>query len=606
MQTRRDGIALVLVVLLVMVTATVATSAAMLGSSSWLLSQYKERQSSLAAIADAGLEEGRARINGNKALYPDSLYNTIENAAAVTDASGKVIPGVRRWTYAGPIGVTTGQYGVFGSVVTVAETSNGDRVVRRLEVVQESFSKFAYFTDVEPSSIAFGGGDQLFGPVHSNDNIRIYSSGATFHGPVTTGGTISGRNYGTFNAGYTERVKRISMPQTADLDKLRNYAQNGGTSFVSTTSGTMGEVSMRIEFVNVDLNNDGDATDDDEGFLRVYRHAGVGTPTTAQRDWVSAHATPATTSNNCGDVHASDGIFYPASAHPNSYSGAINQNDVTRHTRQYSITTHPGRICYLGGDPRINGTTPQGRFVPGTALLGDGNGGYWLPWAGPVDPRLNSAHLPQAIRDARGYLFPLSRNLNPGFKGVVFVEGNVGISGTLRSRITLAATGDIVILDDTRYSVDPGAGSCKDILGIFAGDNVVVSDNAINAPQNVSSSYRTYDETTAEFVHGVVLALNNFTVENYNSGSSNAEPCGTTSWGRGCLFLTGGIIQRERGAVGTGGGTGYLKRYSYDPCAFSSPPPYFPTTGHFARSRIFDVESNNFSIAKLFNDLTPN
>lgn len=591
MQKRREGIALILVIMLVMVTATIAAGAAMLGSGSWLLSQYKERQGNLAMIAEQGIEEGRAVINGDKALYPDSNYNTIENGVPVTDASGTTIPGVRRYTYVGPIGVSTGQYGVFGSVVSVAQSANGDQVVKRLEVVQESFAKFAYFTDVEPSMIAFGGGDQLFGPIHSNDNIRIYSSRATFNGPVTTAGTIMGRAYGTFNSGYTERAPRIPMPQTADLNKLRTYAQQGGLAFVSTTAGSSGQASMRIEFVNIDLNGDGDATDDDEGFMRVYTYASGGTPTAAFLAWVVANIPSGgmTRSRNCGDWHP-DGTFHSASPDPlHVGSGSAPAGP---HSVNYSLTTNVNaRACYLGGDPRIwNG------WNAGPDVMS----GRWLPWAGTIDPRLVTLG-----RADRGYLFPLSRALNPRFKGVIFVDGKVAVSGTLRSNITLAATSDIVIADDVRYSVDPGAGTCRDMMGLFAGNDVVVADNTLNAPTYVSGSYRTYDDTSDEFIQGVILALSNFEVQNYSSGSTNAQPCSTTRWGRGCLYLTGGIIQKARGAVGTGSGTGYLKRYSYDPCAFTSPPPYFPTTGHFARSRVFDVDATGFSAAALFRSLSP-
>ncbi|NIS29989.1 MAG: hypothetical protein GWN07_07175, partial [Actinobacteria bacterium] len=98
--------------------------------------------------------------------------------------------------------------GVFASVVSIAETPGGDRVVRRADVKQESFARFAYFTDVEPSNIAFGGGDQIFGPVHTNDVLKIYSSGATFHGTVATARYVQGVGYGTFNKGYEEGVAR--------------------------------------------------------------------------------------------------------------------------------------------------------------------------------------------------------------------------------------------------------------------------------------------------------------------------------------------------------------------------------------------------------------
>ena len=74
--------------------------------------------------------------------------------------------------------MTFGQYGVFGSIVSIAQDPQGNRVIRRGEVFQESFSKYAYFTTIE-GSIVFANGDQIQGPVHSNDNITINSSGAT-------------------------------------------------------------------------------------------------------------------------------------------------------------------------------------------------------------------------------------------------------------------------------------------------------------------------------------------------------------------------------------------------------------------------------------------
>jgi hypothetical protein len=94
-------------------------------------------------------------------------------------------------------------------------------------------------------------------------------------------------------------------------------------------------------------------------------------------------------------------------------------------------------------------------------------------------------------------------------------------------------------------------------------------------------------------------------VENYNTGSDDAEPCQAVVWGRGCLFLTGGIIQFQRGAVGTGGGTGNLKRYAYSQCGLTDPPPYFPTTGYFDRGRLYEVNPAGFNINTLFAQLTP-
>ncbi len=58
------------------------------------------------------------------------------------------------------------------------------------------------------------------------------------------------------------------------------------------------------------------------------------------------------------------------------------------------------------------------------------------------------------------------------------------------------------------------------------------------------------------------------------------------------------------GTIRNPGGTGYLKRYSYDQCVQTSPPPFFPTTGHFARGHYFEVDPNGFDVAEYFRLLT--
>ncbi|GIW52587.1 MAG: hypothetical protein KatS3mg081_1942 [Gemmatimonadales bacterium] len=570
------GIALVVVILVTLVVAAVAGGAALVSSNTTLIGRHADRLGLLEAAADAGLEEARARINGDKTLYPDTGFAVLELNAQVTDARGNVIPNLRRSTYVGPTGITSGQYGVFGSIVVVVEDAFGNRLVRRGEVVQESFAKYAYFTDIEPSYIAFGGGDQIFGPVHTNDYLKIYPSGATFHGPVVTAKTVQGAQYGVFKQGYTENGPYIAMPQTADLNKLKSQAQAGKTSFTSSTAGDAGEATTRIEFVAIDLNGDGSVNGSNEGFIRVYQSSSAG--------WVSGSLPSDYSSNrlrnseNCGHYH-SGGVFVNAKSHPNSGPDSW-----------VAAVSSSTKRCYLGGSDSL-----WGGFQPS-----DGKGA-WLQWPGPVSPLLSG-------RPDAQYLFPISRELNPSFKGVIYVEGKVAVSGVVRGRVTLAATDDIVIVDDLTYATAPGQSACKDgdILGLFSGGDIVVSDNTLNSPVRPTSAanYFTYDDTKDEFINAVVLALNIFTVENYASGATTAEPCESKLWGRGCLYLTGGIIQRTRGAVGTSSGTGYLKRYSYDSCAFSEPPPYFPTTGHFARGRYYEVDPRGFNVAEYFARLT--
>ncbi|HEY6110593.1 MAG TPA: hypothetical protein VIV56_16945, partial [Gemmatimonadales bacterium] len=243
MQTSRvfgneRGIALVVVLLVVLAVAAIVGGAALLGSGAALISRHDARQNVLETAAEAGLEEARSRINGARAtgdttLYPDSGFRAIETRATVVDAAGTPIPNVNRWLYVGPSGVTTGQYGVFGSIVAVTRDAQGDQIIRRNEIFQESFSKYAYFTTVE-GNIQFANGDQIFGPVHSDDDLHIAPTGATFHGPVSTAKTVQGKAYGVYKQGVREHAPFIAMPTTADLAKLKTQAQLGGTAITST------------------------------------------------------------------------------------------------------------------------------------------------------------------------------------------------------------------------------------------------------------------------------------------------------------------------------------------------------------------------------------
>ena len=576
------GIALVTVLLVTLVVLTLMSTAAVLGGNTALVTRYRQRETLLTTVADAGIEEARSAVNGTRTLMPDTGYKLFETRAVVYDAVGNAIPNVTRTTYIGPTGITSGQYGVFASVVTIAKDVFGNTVVRRGEIDQESFAKYAYFTNTE-GLIYFANNDQIYGPVHSNDVINIVASGATFYGPVSTAKTISGRQYGTYKQGSTENAGKIGFPTTADLNKLKAQATPGNMLITSTTTGVLGQATVRIEFVALDLNGDGNTSGDNEGFIRVYQSDSAG--------WAVADA-PSNyaqfglrNSTNCGDFHG--GVFKSAQSHydgtsgtADSWSGALN---------------NASKRCYLGGSDSLWGT-----FKPNDAH------GQWLKWPGPVSPLV-------AFRADGQYLWPISRALNPSFKGVIYVNGDVAVSGKLRGRVTLAATGNIVIVDNLTYVTDPSLGGCADILGLFVGNDVVMADNTLNSPQlpqgpaggAVGNSYNTYKATKDEFVHGFLLALNLFTAENYTAGPTNAEGCQTQKDGRGCLYLTGGVIQQTRGATGLSDGHGYIKRYAYDACGQTDPPPYFPTTGHFVRGHYFEVDPTNFDVAAYFKLLTP-
>jgi hypothetical protein len=261
---------------------------------------------------------------------------------------------------------------------------------------------------------------------------------------------------------------------------------------------------------------------------------------------------------------------------------------------------HERARCYPGGSDSLS--------VDLEFRVNDGRG-QWVAY-----PGVWGAPMPDSVasRADRNYLFPLGRTYNPNFKGVIHVSGKVAVSGVLRGRVTLATTDDIVIVDDLTYATDPAAATCNDILGLFSGGDIIVAENHVNSPSNMSGSYwssdyRSFDSTADEIIHGVLLTLRSFSVENYGGGSLNGDDCEGADAGRGCLYITGGIIQSRRGAVGQRSGsgvTGYLKRYSYDQCAASAPPPYYPTTGYFGRGRLFEVDPTGFEIGKYFDRIT--
>lgn len=574
----RRGIALITVLLITMVVAAMALTAAMVTMNGKLIRSANEKADQTNYAAYAGLEEARSALNAKPSLFPDSGYKTLENGVSVTDAAGNAIAGIKRWTYYGPIGVTGGQYGVNGAIISVT-TSGPVRSVRRLDVPQETFAKYAYFTNVE-GNIVFGAGDQLQGPVHSNDVIQIGSGSPkpAFFGAVTTAKTVSNSGNANFYAGLTQHSQVIPMPTIAQLASMKGYATAGGTYFnpAHPTDGGAGQATTRIQFVAIDLDGDGKTNGADEGFFKVY-HSDT-------KPWFVVADTPTTSgktgmrySPNCGDYQGSHtGTFVPAVSHPSTGT----------HSWTASLADNSAR-CFLGGDSALT-----------NGFVASDSNGAWVKYTDTPDARLTA--LGRADAD---YLFPLSRNINPNFKGVIYVDGKVAVSGIVRGRVSVVSPNNIIIADDLNQATDPSTGICDDIVGLITPADILVADNSLNSPEPKNSSgtsLKTFDDTQDEFIQAVLLTLDIFSVENYDQGSTKAEPCSGNQVGRGCLYLTGGIVQNTRGAVGLTDGHGYQKRYAYNSCAATNPPPYFPTTGVFDRGSFHEIDPANFNVSTWF------
>lgn len=164
--------------------------------------------------------------------------------------------------------------------------------------------------------------------------------------------------------------------------------------------------------------------------------------------------------------------------------------------------------------------------------------------------------------------------------GVIATSKDVFIKGTLSGRLTVYSGDDIEIMGDLYYKIDPQIEpSSTDMLGLIAVDLITVDEYAHTASG-------TQDIT----IQGALMSLeDDFEVENYSSG----DP-------RGRINLLGGIVQHERGPVGTFSGgslsSGYSKNYKYDTRLIKSAPPLFPRKNSYSivywRDRSEFVDNN--------------
>ncbi|MEO6865880.1 MAG: hypothetical protein ABI229_10540, partial [Gemmatimonadaceae bacterium] len=183
----RRGSALILTLVLTLSLASLATSAIYLGGNEQILANTYDQERTMRYADEAMLQMGKSTLNFDPLSAPDTGYRTVKNNVPVMGADGNPIPGITASMYLGPTSSNTGQFGRFVSVVAVAQNLAGAKVVRRLELAQESFAKFAYWSNQESNNgnpIFFNNNDQLWGPVWSNDQINIGSGGARFHGTV--------------------------------------------------------------------------------------------------------------------------------------------------------------------------------------------------------------------------------------------------------------------------------------------------------------------------------------------------------------------------------------------------------------------------------------
>jgi Tfp pilus assembly protein PilX len=139
--------------------------------------------------------------------------------------------------------------------------------------------------------------------------------------------------------------------------------------------------------------------------------------------------------------------------------------------------------------------------------------------------------------------------------------GNVYVHGEYSGQLTIAAENDIVVdgsLVDT---------SAEGMLGLIANNFIRVYHPMAVNPETLKLECKNAAEGPVSNIKidAAILAINHsFIVDNYDCGGS-----------LGTLNVLGAISQKYRGAVGTTGGTGYIKSYVYDDRLHTITPPSF-------------------------------
>jgi len=635
--------------------AGMAIGGVLLASGAQLSTRYNAEEARLQSYADGGLEIIRDSINRGifDSLLPFTGYTTLASHVSVKDALGATIPRINLSLYVGRTGgrtggaATAGQYGSnFASALSVISDARGAVAVRRELLTQESWAKFAVAINNWSGSAAYGCSESVNGPFFSNAGL-IIQGGCTspktlFTSTVSVVGSITNPTSGNFTLGYKTGVTAIPWPTPARITLMQQYAQNGDAAAgdYDLTSLTNGSTipGLRIEFVTIDVNGNG-VIDWDEGFMRVWVPANT-------RDSVLAYATgrrwpsvpsgvtqsndPNTISMNCGAKTQINGSgtnqFYTADSVYTATTGAASAKLTAVRTL---LSTNNTRRCYLGGDPHlfpwVTGDTLTPDSLKTNTPVASNNFGWWKKRRLGAWSSLNSVRSGDKL-----YLIPLGAN--PNFKGVIYVAGDVALSGRLRGRVSVFATGNIVMADDLLYTNPPGTNctSTGDIFGAIATKDVIIEDNNLQTPFYVNSKvYGGFDDTNdanynmfflaagdggttngnwyGEGVHSPWSAPVSFptwsTTANSNwDASAITEHCGTAV--NGCVRVTGGLAQgRVDAATYYDQSFGWAEAHTYDKCGAVNPPPYFPTTGRFIASRYYEIDPvwlNNVTIATYF------
>jgi hypothetical protein len=466
------------------------------------------------------------------------------------------------------------------------------------------------------SEIQFAGFDVLDGKVHFNDTPWMSNSGGTrpqFLQGFETGDpncTVaagkangSGVAVDSLGKGKCWRSTSTAAPYvgTSGAIPAKQLFLPDNSDRFATFPGCHYTGDTRIRFLN-------------NGKMEVWNTGSAGTT-------VTGPDTPA--SQNCGTASS----FKPKSAtekFPGSKQTVDVPNDMVIYVKNSvagSATCTPGQV--------VNGTS-SGSTAGDQIPTGSGATSTGVTDISYFDPDSYSNTTAKSwTRSKSGSTWSWTAGTTTGPTTTINTDnhpktfdcglGNVYVEGTVKGRVTIASQNNVVVTGN--LSVAGASGGTvpagPDIVGLVAANSVVVyhpvsrssttsspapakSPSGVSGtcpttttgtPSGGSTSGSTYtmtctwtdtttygstyanlsypnqtSSTSSRYVFASIQTLqHSFWVQSYNRGAD-----------LGKLSVRGSIAQKWRGAVGTAGGTGYQKDYSYDARLKFSSPPYFP------------------------------
>jgi len=580
------GMAMALVIIFGMVIVVMVTTSLAVATSGLRKADADQDWNGALSAAYAGIQDYQARLAndtgytqyGNpqapytiKNLSTGSVKLPAEtNPAFGTGASGTwaTVPGSdssAKYRYE----VDNHRYLIDGTIKVRSTGKVGDSVrTVTASVRQQGFIDFLYFTDYEiqdpqlsgksvstcvkyayagrPTSgcneIAFGSGDTINGPAHSNDTMRICqakfttsvttsykpTSGKAYSALDSNNNACTGQQFATGTTGPTFESS-IDMPATNAQQKretrtdLRTDVPRPGCLYTGPTD---------IKFTVVD------------GVGKMI----VKSPYTKQTHWAGddASQTANTVSGDaaCGDPGTGTGKL----GSPGGATVDVPDNNLV----------YVQNVPSSSSDKNYTSTSA----LPTTCNQGNGVG---YPAAGETAPTFASSSAPCAYG---------SRN------GDAFVQGTLHGKVTIASENYLYATGDITYSD-----------SSSDVLGLTATNAVWVWNPYGSTTQTYACGFfnsqtctRTVNaallsDSKREIDAAIISVAHTFGVQNYDKGGS-----------RGTLTVKGAIAQKFRGIVSSGD-NGYIKNYQYDSRLKYLAPPKFlnPVTTTYGITTVGEV-----------------